>query len=101
VVVDRFFKKEIEDGFNAVRSVRIPNSNSNNPNFFQTSRKFLYFSDPKISVRRKVPVVRHSAFPNSKFQILDGAILEAKDHRLLPENFLEAIFVHVFGPSAL
>jgi hypothetical protein len=59
--------------------LRIPNYNSNNPNF----SKVPFFSDGDISVLKveKVRVVRHSVFSNSKFQILDKVnnFLESKN----------------------
>jgi hypothetical protein len=76
------FKKEIEDRFDALRTnlVRIPNPNSNNPNFFQTSRKFLhlpFFSDRNVLVEKV-----HPTFGVSKFQILDAAEITNKNYKI-------------------
>jgi hypothetical protein len=89
---DRFFRRKSKIVLMQCVPVRIPNSNSNNPNFFQTSQKFLhfpFFRDGNISVLKveKVRVVRHSVFPNSKFQILDGAKFPMH-HKNLQRKFM-------------
>jgi hypothetical protein len=68
--------------------VRIPNSNSKLfPNLSKVSSLSL-FRDGNILVLivKKVPVVRHSAIRNSKFQILDGADLEIVGREFLAHN---------------
>jgi hypothetical protein len=63
----RFFKKEIEDSFDVLGSR------------LHTRFQFQLHLSPNLSnisvlEVEKVPVVWHSVIPNSKFQILDGAI---------------------------
>jgi hypothetical protein len=64
--LDRFFKKEFEDRFRALRSVRIPNSNSN---FLQNHESFYTsFLSTEIFSNQKSKKYRSSAFGVSKFQ---------------------------------